>query len=236
MTLLAQTRRALHGWRPPLALTQPLLAYATVPLNRSPSQYQSSSPSDSAGFSEHPDFPNTRSRSTRSTPSAWGQRLKDYVDQGGHIMDIEPLTETSKPKPVASPKKPPTSNASSDDLHTEGWRMRKNEQSKVLQGARWSPTKRVARSTMERIRFLRTNLPDTYTIPRLSAEFKISFEAVRRILKSKYIPSERVRARQEEKRMAKREAFEQASLASKSQKPSRPTLPKPRRIPSTCSG
>ncbi|KAJ1972732.1 Required for respiratory growth protein 9 mitochondrial, partial [Dimargaris verticillata] len=189
---------------------QPLAAYARVQLSHSPNRHQSSSPSNSAELSEHPDFPGSRSRSTRSTPSAWGQRLKNYVDQGGNMMDIEPLTKTSKPKPESSAKKPVTSNTSSSDLDDEGWRVRKNEQSKVLQGARWSPTKRVARSTMERIRFLHTNLPDTYTIPRLSAEFKISFEAVRRILKSKYIPSEASRARQEEKRIAKREAFEQA--------------------------
>ncbi|KAI9486596.1 MAG: hypothetical protein EXX96DRAFT_549663 [Benjaminiella poitrasii] len=64
----------------------------------------------------------------------------------------------------------------------------------------WQPKKRVSRQTMEKIRTLANNQNDVYDIKRISSEFKLSHEAVRRILKSNYIPTSEAAERQERNR------------------------------------
>ncbi|PHZ07896.1 uncharacterized protein RHIMIDRAFT_242245 [Rhizopus microsporus ATCC 52813] len=62
----------------------------------------------------------------------------------------------------------------------------------------WLPKKRVSRETMEKIR--RCALQPDYNITKLSQEFKISGEAIRRILKSNYQPTPEDAKRQEKNR------------------------------------
>ena len=79
----------------------------------------------------------------------------------------------------------------------------------------WSPKKRVSRETMEKIRALAFRVkrmnekvhvltpmqqPDVYDSIKLSQEFKLSVEAIRRILKSKYQPTFKDAERQEKNR------------------------------------
>lgn len=64
----------------------------------------------------------------------------------------------------------------------------------------WSPKKRVSRETMEKIRALAFRQPDVYDSIKLSQEFKLSVEAIRRILKSKYQPTFKDAERQEKNR------------------------------------
>lgn len=63
-------------------------------------------------------------------------------------------------------------------------------------------------------------MPDEYTLPKIAEEFSIPYEAVRRILKSKFVPSEEVIERQEERRKEKRleylRSLEESVLSSKS--------------------
>ncbi|KAI8969285.1 hypothetical protein BDF20DRAFT_839221 [Mycotypha africana] len=66
----------------------------------------------------------------------------------------------------------------------------------------WRPVKRVSRMTMDKIRTLATTQPEYYKIETLSDEFKISCEAVKRILKSKWAPTQEELERQERKRYA----------------------------------
>ncbi|KAI7907099.1 uncharacterized protein BX663DRAFT_548181 [Cokeromyces recurvatus] len=64
----------------------------------------------------------------------------------------------------------------------------------------WLPKKRVSRETMEKIRSLARFQPEIYTVKQISTEFKLSFEAVKRILKSRYNPTQVVAERQERNR------------------------------------
>ncbi|CAO3672039.1 unnamed protein product [Rhizopus stolonifer] len=65
--------------------------------------------------------------------------------------------------------------------------------------ASWQPKKRVSRETMEKIRTLASTQPDYNTVT-IAQEYKLSVEAVRRILKSKYQPNAKNAERQEKNR------------------------------------
>ncbi|BGP32050.1 Required for respiratory growth protein 9 mitochondrial [Rhodotorula toruloides] len=69
----------------------------------------------------------------------------------------------------------------------------------------WAPPKRISREAMDLVRVLHKSDPETYSTPNLASKFRISPEAIRRILRSKFeLPAEererRERKRQEEKR------------------------------------
>ncbi|KAI8331020.1 hypothetical protein BC941DRAFT_439574 [Chlamydoabsidia padenii] len=66
----------------------------------------------------------------------------------------------------------------------------------------WQPIKRVSRVTMEKIRTLAALHPEHYNSVSLAAEFRISPEAVKRILKSKFRPDPVIADRQEKNRYA----------------------------------
>ncbi|CAO3646153.1 unnamed protein product [Cunninghamella blakesleeana] len=66
----------------------------------------------------------------------------------------------------------------------------------------WKPIKRVSRTTMDKIRTLNKMKPDVYNAVTLATEFKLSTEAVKRILKSKFQPSMTIAERQEKNRYA----------------------------------
>ncbi|KAJ1913020.1 Required for respiratory growth protein 9 mitochondrial [Tieghemiomyces parasiticus] len=203
-------------------------------------------------YPHHPDFPAERPATLEATPSEWGQRLKAHHEAGGDMTYIQvhnPLPSlqatTHKARRYAKPGDPKKTKSGKptpgpgvpgeveiEEAH-EGWRTRRVELKKTLSDGQWKPTKRVARSTMDRIRFLAANTPDTFTIPRLSHEFKISFEAVRRILKSKFEPSPEAKAKQEEKRIAQRRIHvkEMRAIRAAQAIKKEPALPKPIVIP-----
>lgn len=59
-----------------------------------------------------------------------------------------------------------------------------------LGGEAWSPRKKLSPDTMEGMRHLHQTQPDKFTTPVLADHFKVSPEAIRRILKSKWRPSD----------------------------------------------
>ena len=59
----------------------------------------------------------------------------------------------------------------------------------------WAPPRKLSRQAMDGLRSLNAHDPDMFTTPVLAEKFKISPEAVRRILRSKWVPSKDVRAR-----------------------------------------
>jgi hypothetical protein len=59
-----------------------------------------------------------------------------------------------------------------------------------LRGEAWNPRKKLSPDTMEGIRHLNITQPDKFTTPVLAEHFKVSPEAIRRILKSKWRPSD----------------------------------------------
>lgn len=86
---------------------------------------------------------------------------------------------------------PPTSirrTHNTDPTPTSFRKHRETMKKKFPEG--WSPPKKLSREAMEGLRALHAHDPDTFTTPMLADKFKISPEAVRRILRSKWTPSE----------------------------------------------
>ena len=74
----------------------------------------------------------------------------------------------------------------------EPWRSRQRSLRQRLSsagGERWDPAHKVSREAMDAMRALNLASPDTHHAGMLAREFKLSVEAVRRILRSKYRPS-----------------------------------------------
>ena len=70
------------------------------------------------------------------------------------------------------------------------WQTQKKALSKKFGPTGWLPRKRLSPDTLEGIRALHTQYPDRFTTPILADQFKVSPEAIRRILKSKWIPKD----------------------------------------------
>ncbi|KAJ2557458.1 Required for respiratory growth protein 9 mitochondrial [Coemansia sp. RSA 1933] len=87
-----------------------------------------------------------------------------------------------------------------NDKSFEPWQRRKIELKLKLKEEGWNPEKKIATSSMEKIRLLNAEFPDVWTMQRLSKQFKVSQEAIRRILKSKFQPSETHTKEREAKR------------------------------------
>ncbi|KZT65299.1 hypothetical protein DAEQUDRAFT_643870, partial [Daedalea quercina L-15889] len=54
----------------------------------------------------------------------------------------------------------------------------------------WSPPRKLSREAMDALRALHATDPEVFTTPLLASKFRISPEAVRRILKSKWEPTQ----------------------------------------------
>jgi Neugrin len=71
----------------------------------------------------------------------------------------------------------------------EHWQIQKDALKIKFGEQGWSPRKKLSPDTMEGIRALHEQFPQKYTTPVLAEQFKVSPEAIRRILKSKWRPS-----------------------------------------------
>ena len=69
----------------------------------------------------------------------------------------------------------------------------------------WSPPRKLSRQAMEALRALHATDPEAFTTPMLASQFRISPEAVRRILKSKWEPTKEERTRMAERERRHRE-------------------------------
>lgn len=72
----------------------------------------------------------------------------------------------------------------------EDWQIQKEALKQKFGSDGWNPRKRLSPDALEGIRSLHAQYPDTYTTPVLAEHFKVSPEAIRRILRSKWKPSE----------------------------------------------
>ncbi|KAJ2796149.1 hypothetical protein H4R21_004828 [Coemansia helicoidea] len=92
-----------------------------------------------------------------------------------------------------------------------GWQRRKIEIKLKLGDTAWEPEKRIATSSMEKIRLLNAEFPEQWTLERLSEQFKISQESVRRILKSKFRPSKERTEKRERLRKQQIDTFKETA-------------------------
>ncbi|KAF1977714.1 required for respiratory growth protein 9, mitochondrial [Bimuria novae-zelandiae CBS 107.79] len=70
------------------------------------------------------------------------------------------------------------------------WLVEKEATKRKLNGEAWNPRKKLSPDTMEGIRHLHKSQPERFTTPVLAQYFKVSPEAIKRILKSKWRPSD----------------------------------------------
>lgn len=94
-----------------------------------------------------------------------------------------------------APSSAKRSTKASDDARVERrerqpWQIQKSALSEKFGSSGWSPRKRISPDSLEGIRGLHAQYPDTYTTPVLAEQFKVSPEAIRRILKSKWRPND----------------------------------------------
>jgi len=72
----------------------------------------------------------------------------------------------------------------------EQWQIQKAALKEKFGDKKWEPRKKLSPDAMEGIRHLHKTQPDRFTTPVLAEYFKVSPEAIRRILKSKWRPSD----------------------------------------------
>lgn len=72
----------------------------------------------------------------------------------------------------------------------ETWQVQKDAISSKFGSAGWTPRKRLSPDALEGIRALHAQFPDKFSTPVLANQFEVSAEAIRRILKSKWRPSD----------------------------------------------
>ncbi|KAL2424709.1 Required for respiratory growth protein 9, mitochondrial [Exophiala dermatitidis] len=81
--------------------------------------------------------------------------------------------------------------AISKEKEKEPWQIQKQALKEKFGDAGWNPRKKLSPDTMEGIRALHEQDPERWSTPVLADHFKVSPEAIRRILKSKWRPSEK---------------------------------------------
>ncbi|OOQ88134.1 Required for respiratory growth protein 9, mitochondrial [Penicillium brasilianum] len=108
--------------------------------------------------------------------------------------DRKRFSKVSKPD---SAKKAPMKKEKPDP-----WRTQKDALDKKFPNG-WNPPKKLSPDALEGIRHLHATAPDRFTTSVLAEEFKVSPEAIRRILKSRWRPSE-AEAEDRRKRWEKR--------------------------------
>lgn len=98
---------------------------------------------------------------------------------------------TVKPTPQPSNAARPAPTASNLPLYKkETWQVQKASLIQKFGTSTWSPRKRLSPDALSGIRALHAQYPTKYTTPVLAEQFKVSPEAIRRILKSKWQPRE----------------------------------------------
>ncbi|KAL2001083.1 hypothetical protein VTN02DRAFT_2250 [Thermoascus thermophilus] len=86
-------------------------------------------------------------------------------------------------------RKRKSKDAKPSEKKLEGWQIQKAAlKEKFKEG--WAPPKKLSPDALDLIRHLHSTAPDQFTTPVLAEQFKVSPEAIRRILKSKWRPTE----------------------------------------------
>jgi len=119
---------------------------------------------------------------------------KKRSDEGNELKEKDEKHETKLPFKRISPidfinqSKVKVPEDWRKDEQMPGWKRQKFALLEKFKGDQWNPTKRISREQMDSVKMLKKAMPDM-TNTQLAEQFKISPEAVRRILKSKWTPS-----------------------------------------------
>jgi len=120
-----------------------------------------------------PSFPHVQCRTLNTLPGRVRATLA-ALKKPKTPPDTEPLPPRTRPTSIPTPQPVLVHRAAIKEHFPDGW----------------NPPRKLSREAMEGLRTLHKHDPETYTTPVLANKFKISPEAVRRILKSNWEPSE----------------------------------------------
>lgn len=115
--------------------------------------------------------------------------LSRCFSTAGRRSDFE-KRPTNKAKPLNSKQAPEASGSTETNPGRPAWMVEKEAVKRKLNGQGWNPRKKLSPDTMEGIRHLNQTQPTRFTTPVLAQHFQVSPEAIRRILKSKWRPSD----------------------------------------------
>jgi Neugrin len=116
--------------------------------------------------------------------------------------------------------RPSLGNANPVDVRPEYLTHRRTLKAEFPNG--WSPPRKLSREAMDGLRALHGHDPKMFSTPFLASRFKISPEAVRKILRSKWEPDEKRKAEIAKKEVALREAWIEKKRQEKTEKRQRP--------------
>ncbi|RDW90399.1 mitochondrial ribosome assembly protein RRG9 [Aspergillus mulundensis] len=142
--------------------------------------------------SDKPDASNKSSNkkfSTKAKTSAKGSNFAHRTKPESKSINKKKTGDRDyKKDSKKSAKKTSTSTGPKPPRRLEEWEIHKEALKKKFPNG-WAPLKKLSPDAMEGIRHLHHIAPDQFTTAVLAEEFKVSPEAIRRILKSKWRPS-----------------------------------------------
>ena len=175
-------------------------------INQSPEVITTSAPPDPQS-SIAPASPSTSS-STGQTTSPESQHKHASANSKKKVKKAETIrdnseTQSGERKRLSKDKKlDKAKNAPMKKAKPDPWRIQKDALDKKFPSG-WNPPKKLSPDALEGIRHLHATAPERFTTAVLAEEFKVSPEAIRRILKSRWRPSE-AEAESRRKRWEKR--------------------------------
>lgn len=125
-----------------------------------------------------PDTPSQETMSATPTKPAKKPNDKSTRKEKKDRKDLNKEKKADRTAKVPRPKKKP-----------EHWQVQKEALQKKFP-AGWNPPKKLSPDALDGIRHLHASDPERFTTAVLAEEFKVSAEAIRRILKSRWKPSE----------------------------------------------
>lgn len=138
-------------------------------------------------------FRNVQASSFSSVARRLQDGTKDVASKPKPVKSQSAAKDILAAKSAKTSTKPTETKAQAEKTEKkekEPWQLQKEAIKKKLGGETWNPRKKLSPDTMEGIRHLHQTQPDKFTTPVLAQHFKVSPEAIRRILKSKWRPSE----------------------------------------------
>ncbi|KAL8710344.1 MAG: hypothetical protein Q9220_005114 [cf. Caloplaca sp. 1 TL-2023] len=118
------------------------------------------------------------------------RHAQDVSNQIKNTMIKQRKPRVGKASAPSSLSRPRVISQRSPARKREEWQIQKSALSSKFGSAGWAPRKRLSPDALEGIRALHAQFPAKYPTAVLANQFEVSAEAIRRILKSKWRPSE----------------------------------------------
>lgn len=150
----------------------------------------------------------TKTEKTPQPPRRKGDKFRKIAEEHNESLRAERRQSFEMPKPTRQPTPPSTTENDTSEAKRElpTWAIQKNALThKFAPSGGWNPRRKLSPDAILGIKTLHASDPDAYTTPVLSQQFKISPEAIRRILRSKWLDTAAPEVKQERReRWAKR--------------------------------